>query len=70
MAGQGPVGEGGAGGAGGAANSAECPNAADAQPVGFASEERWYLARPADATGACTSGGAADQAIVYGGHDE
>jgi hypothetical protein len=48
----------------------QCFSAADAQPVGFASEERWYLARPADATGACASGGAADQAIVYGGHDE
>jgi 4-amino-4-deoxy-L-arabinose transferase-like glycosyltransferase len=45
----------------------ECFRADGPQLVAFASDRRWYLARAGDASGACGTGGSADDAIVYRG---
>jgi hypothetical protein len=37
------------------------------QLVAFASDRRWYLARAEDASGACSTGGSVDDAVVYRG---
>jgi len=43
----------------------QCFHGGSAQPIGFASDQRWYLVHAADASQECAGGGSADQAIVY-----
>jgi 4-amino-4-deoxy-L-arabinose transferase-like glycosyltransferase len=43
----------------------QCFHGGNPQPIGIASDQRWYLVRAEDAAAECAEGGSADQAVVY-----